>query len=86
MNSFRNFSEAEYRRAAINIRRLRKQKGWSQLVLAREAGVGATSVWRAEDIFLKSVPKYVTFYQIALALGVSYEDLFVEEELWINTV
>lgn len=60
---------------AANIRRLRKERGWSQETLAFEAGLHATEISRLERGLRE--PRLGTLAQVAQALGVTVGTLIV---------
>ena len=55
------------------MRRLRRQKRWSQVELAAEAGVGRTAVARWETD--AAAPQMTHLFDVARALGVSMDHL-----------
>lgn len=59
---------------AKNIRKLRKEKEWSQDQLARKADVPFTTLTKIETGVIKK-PSVFTVEQIATALGVSVDHL-----------
>lgn len=61
-------------RLAENIRRLRKQKGWSQEKLAFEADIHRVFMGRIERC--EQSPSLSTLEKIANALNISIRDLF----------
>lgn len=58
---------------AANIRRLRKQRGWSQDALAREAGIDQNAVSLIEN--RRANPTIVAIEGLAKALGVPIAEL-----------
>ncbi|RYX80504.1 XRE family transcriptional regulator [bacterium] len=60
-------------RLAVNMKRLRKERGWSQEALADEAGLDRTYISGIERI-LKN-PTVTVIQRIALALGCKLGDL-----------
>lgn len=60
---------------ASNIRRLRKERGWSQETLAFEAGLHATEISRLERGLRE--PRLGTIASVAEALGVTVAALIV---------
>jgi transcriptional regulator with XRE-family HTH domain len=60
---------------AANIRRLRKERGWSQETLAFKAGLHATEISRLERGLRE--PRLGTMAQVAQALGVTVATLIV---------
>jgi transcriptional regulator with XRE-family HTH domain len=65
------------RRLAVNVRRLRKAKGWTQETLAAEARIEQTAVSLIENG--RANPTVLAIEDIAAALGVSFLDLFKVE-------
>lgn len=57
-----------------NLKKLRKQKGWSQEKLAREAGISYQTLIKIEQGRIKN-PKLETLIKLAKALGVSIDKL-----------
>ena len=57
-----------------NLRELRKQKGWSQERLAREANISYHTLIKLEQNNIKN-PKIETVIKLANALGVSLDEL-----------
>lgn len=66
-------SENVHQRLAANIRRLRKQKGWSQERLAFEADIHRVFVGRIERC--EQSPSLSTLEKIAHALNCPIQDL-----------
>jgi len=58
---------------------LRQKKGWSQIDLARAAGIPQPTICRLESGDIKQ-PKIMTLVKIAEALGVSTDYLASEDE------
>ena len=52
-----------------NLKKLRKQKGWSQEKLAREAGISYQTLIKIEQGRIKN-PKLETLIKLSKALGV----------------
>lgn len=63
-------------RVAANIRRLRRQKGWSQEMLAYFADLHPTAVSRIERGLRD--PRFLSIVRITTALGVSMDELLIE--------
>lgn len=59
---------------ADNLRRLRKEKGWSQERLAQQAGVTLSSLSKIES-GANDNPTIKTLQSLASALGVTLDDL-----------
>ena len=57
-----------------NLKKLRKQKGWSQEKLAREAGISYQTLIKIEQGRIKN-PKLETLIKLSKALGVSLDKL-----------
>jgi transcriptional regulator with XRE-family HTH domain len=57
-----------------NLKKLRKQKGWSQERLAREAGISYQTLIKIEQGRIKN-PKLETLIKLAKALKVSIDKL-----------
>ena len=57
-----------------NLKKLRKQKGWSQEKLAREAGISYQTLIKIEQGRIKN-PKLETLIKLAKALGTSLDKL-----------
>ncbi len=57
-----------------NLKKLRKQKGWSQEKLAREAGISYQTLIKIEQGRIKN-PKLETLIKLAKALNVSLDEL-----------
>jgi len=57
-----------------NLKELRKQKGWSQERLAREANISYHTLIKLEQNNIKN-PKIETVIKLANALGVSLDEL-----------
>jgi transcriptional regulator with XRE-family HTH domain len=57
-----------------NLKKLRKQKGWSQEKLAREASISYQTLIKIEQRRIKN-PKLETLIKLAKALGVSIDKL-----------
>jgi transcriptional regulator with XRE-family HTH domain len=57
-----------------NLKKLRKQKGWSQEKLAREAGISYQTLIKIEQGRIKN-PKLETLIKLAKALGISLDRL-----------
>mgnify|MGYP000657403555 CR=1 FL=1 len=57
-----------------NLVELRKQKGWSQEKLAREAGISYNTLIKIERSGIEN-PKIETVIKLANALGVSLDEL-----------
>jgi transcriptional regulator with XRE-family HTH domain len=68
---------AAVRTLAVNIRRLRKQRGWSQDALAREAGVDQNAVSLIEN--RRANPTIVAIEGLAKALDVPVVELLAPE-------
>lgn len=57
-----------------NLKKLRKQKGWSQEKLAREAGISYQTLIKIEQGRIKN-PKLETLMKLAKSLDVSVDEL-----------
>ena len=57
-----------------NLKKLRKQKGWSQEKLARESGISYQTLIKIEQGRIKN-PKLETLIKLANALNVSLDNL-----------
>jgi transcriptional regulator with XRE-family HTH domain len=57
-----------------NLKKLRRQKGWSQEKLAREAGISYQTLIKIEQGRIKN-PKLETLIKLTKALHVSLNDL-----------
>lgn len=60
---------------AANVRRLRKEKTWSQDELTRRSGVTSVKMIEVSKV---ACPRYPTLVALARALGVTVADLFAE--------
>jgi len=60
-------------RLALEIKALRKERGWTQSALARKAGVSAGHIARLET--MRHDPKLSTLVKLAKALGVPVTEL-----------
>ncbi|WP_138512795.1 helix-turn-helix domain-containing protein [Maricaulis alexandrii] len=63
-------------RLAANMKRLRKERGWSQEDLAHEAGLHRTYISQLERC--KKAPTIVSLEQIVRALGVGFDEMLGE--------
>jgi transcriptional regulator with XRE-family HTH domain len=63
---------------AENIRRLRKDKGWTQIELAEKTGLRVAHVYELEKG--KGDPKLSTLYKLMTALGCSPDSLLMDTE------
>lgn len=61
------------KRLAVNMKRLRKERGWSQEALADEAGLDRTYISGIERIVRN--PTITVIDKIAVALNSSFSDL-----------
>lgn len=61
-----------------NIKRLRRDKGWTQGELASKCGIGMAQISKIEKN--KTDPKLSTIYQIINALGCSADALLIDTE------
>ncbi|MGY3090958.1 transcriptional regulator with XRE-family HTH domain [Hymenobacter sp. UYAg731] len=71
-------NSAIHRVLADNIRRIRKQRGLTQEILAETAGVNQTHVGNIENV--RNSPSVEIIHRLALALGVPISKLFGGEE------
>ena len=62
---------------ALNIRRLRGERGWSRETLARKADVSASTIYRTERG--ETVPRFSALAAIAKALEASLDELTEEQ-------
>ena len=63
---------------AVNIHRIRKEKKWTQEMLAKRAGVSLRTVHGLESAAVDSSPNIHTVDLLANALGVKFKDLIAE--------
>lgn len=61
---------------ALNIRRLRTSKGWTQSELAKQAGLSRPTISNIEDVDALNPPSGRTLKAVADALGVNVPELF----------
>lgn len=62
-----------------NLKKIRKQRGLSQLALARRAGVSQPCIYLIEEGMVKR-PRIKTLTRLAFALGVDPSDILDDDE------